>query len=256
VGKPVCRLREQGPGRSEMSLLLRVERALRARGLLGAVRAGLAEAYRLIAFSYPCALVINARRRFRLDGRSYPYFVHRYNNTWRSERAVEIPIVWHIVRGSAGRRILEVGNVLRHYFPVDHDCVDKYERAAGVINEDVVGYRAQPYDLIVSISTLEHVGWDEQPKEPDKVLHAVDNLRSLLAPGGRMVITLPIAHNPHLDAHLREGRLAFSKRYCLRRTSRHNRWAETSWEDASSARFDAPFRRINAIVVGIIEKPG
>ncbi len=199
------------------------------------------------------AINIIGRRTFQFDGRRYAYFVHRYNTTWRSERAVEIPIVWDLVQRSGARRILEVGNVLRHYFPVGHDCIDKYERAAGVTNEDVVDYRAEPYDLIVSISTLEHVGWDEAPKDPDKILRAIDNLRSLLTPGGRIVVTLPIAHNPHLDAHMREGRLTFSKRNCLRRTSRHNRWEETSWEDAKSARFDAPFRRINAIVIGIIE---
>jgi hypothetical protein len=60
------------------------------------------------------------------------------------------------------RNILEIGNVLSHYFPVNHDIVDKYEKADGVINQDVVHfYSPKKYDLIVSVSTLEHVGWDE-----------------------------------------------------------------------------------------------
>jgi hypothetical protein len=37
--------------------------------------------------------------------------------------------------------------------------LDKYEQAPGVINEDVVSFSPpQKYDLIVSVSTLEHVG--------------------------------------------------------------------------------------------------
>jgi SAM-dependent methyltransferase len=237
-----------------MTFFTRIRRAVRRRGLWGALRASASEIWDGIAFSYPSAIVINGRRTFRFEGRSYSYFVARYNTTWRSERAVEIPIVWQIVKESRGRRILEVGNVLRHYFPVDHDCVDKYELAPGVINEDIVDYRAEPYDLIVSISTLEHVGWDEEPRDPDKVLRAVENLRSLIAPGGRFVLTLPIGHNPHLDSHLRGGRLALSSRSCLKRASRHNRWEETSWEQAQTALFDTPFRRVNALVIGAIDR--
>ena len=37
------------------------------------------------------------------------------------------------------------------------------------------------YDLIVTISTLEHVGWDEEPRDPSKVLRAIENLKSCYA---------------------------------------------------------------------------
>jgi len=51
--------------------------------------------------------------------------------------------------------------VLSHYFAVKHDIVDKYEIAPSVVNEDLVNFKpGKKYDLIVSISTLEHVGWD------------------------------------------------------------------------------------------------
>lgn len=238
-----------------MSPIARLQGAIARRGIAGAARAALQTAVELPTFSYGFGRLLNATRRFRFDGRSYRYFVDRYNSTWRSERAVEIPIVWDIVQRSGNARILEVGNVLRHYFSVRHDCVDKYEKAPGVINEDVVAYRAAPYDLIISISTLEHVGWDEEPRDPEKILKAIDNLRSLTAPGGRIVITLPFTHNPHVDAYLKDGRIAFTRSLCLKRVSRHNRWVETSWEEATAARFDTPFRRINAIVVGTME-PG
>src|SRR2546430_9278756 len=60
-------------------------------------------------------------------------------------------------------------------------------------------FRSGPYDLIVSVSTLEHVGYDEDPREPDKAARAVRNLLGLLAPGGTMLATIPIGHNRDLD---------------------------------------------------------
>src|SRR5215207_4369431 len=98
--------------------------------------------------------------------------------TWRSERAVELPIAWRRVRRTDATSTLEIGNVLSNYFPVRHLVVDKYERVPGVINEDVVDFSPPgKYDLIVSISTLEHVGWDPpEPRDPLKLLRAVDNL--------------------------------------------------------------------------------
>jgi hypothetical protein len=116
-----------------------------------------------------------------------------------------------------------------------------------------VDYRAEPYDLIVSISTLEHVGWDETPRDPGKILRALDNLIRLSSPGGRIVVTLPMAYNPNVDALLREGRLPLTHRFCLKRVSRDNRWEEVEWAAIRDAGYDTPFRRINALVVGVIE---
>jgi hypothetical protein len=108
--------------------------------------------------------------KFAFNGQNFSYFYHWYNKTWRNERAVEVPIIWNIVKKYKRKRILEVGNVLSHYYPIRHEILDKYEKAPGVINLDVVDFKpAKKYDLIISISTLEHVGWDEKPKEPKKV---------------------------------------------------------------------------------------
>ena len=52
-----------------------------------------------------------------------------------------------------------------HYFPADHEIVDKYEKGDGIVNEDIVNFRpGKKYDLIVSISTLEHISWNEEKK--------------------------------------------------------------------------------------------
>jgi len=80
-------------------------------------------------------------RSFHARGVDHPYFYHTYNETYRNERAVEIPIVWSIVQRVPPERVLEVGDVLSHYFPTRHDVVDKYEQAPRVQNVDVVDFR-------------------------------------------------------------------------------------------------------------------
>ncbi len=186
--------------------------------------------------------------------KNYDYFYHPYNRTWKNERAVEVPIIWDIVGEQKGKRILEVGNVLSHYFDIDHDILDKYERADGVINQDAADFRTiERYDLIVSISTLEHVGWDENPREPEKVLRAIDNLKSLLAPKGKMVVTLPVGQNPNLDKLLRERKIRFTRLQCLERISGDNRWVESDWGHVQNAEYNKPFPAANGLVIGTIE---
>jgi len=224
--------------------------ALEKRGVAGTVAAGLREAVDRTTSSYWYSRAFFSGRTFVFQGVRYPYLYRRYNSAWRSERVVEVPIVREVVRQYAGRSVLELGNVLSHYFPVTHDRIDKYERAEGVVNEDIVDFRpSKRYDLIVSISTLEHVGWDEEPRDPDKVLRAIDALRRLAKDGGRILVTLPMAYNPQLDARLRDGRVTFTRRGCLKRISKDNRWVEVDWPEIEHAQFDTPFRRINGLLI-------
>jgi hypothetical protein len=191
-------------------------------------------------------------KTFKFQGQDYHYFCHPYNTAWKNERAVEIPIVWEIVKNCHGK-ILEVGNVLSHYHHVTHNVVDKYEKAKGVINQDVVDFRpTERYDLIVSISTLEHIGVDENPKEPKKVLRAIENLKSnCLALGGTMIITAPLGHNPEFDKSLKQGNNDLGKQHYLKRLTKENLWTETGLADVQDAKYDFPFPNANAIVISI-----
>jgi hypothetical protein len=195
---------------------------------------------------------------FSFRSSTYRYFYHRYNLSWATERTVEVPIVSGFLVAARNKRILEVGNVLSHYCRVRHDVLDKYERAAGVVNEDVVSYRpAEKYDLIVSISTLEHVGWDEEEKDPGKVLKALSNLIDhCLAPEGRLVVTAPLGYNPHLDELLARGALPFQQIDFLKRVSKDNRWQQAHYEEIRDSRYDHPYEGASAVLVGIFEKSG
>ncbi len=195
-------------------------------------------------------------RTFRFQGRHYGYFCHRYNNTWRNERAVEVPIIWQMVEGNREGRVLEVGNVLSHYFPVSHDVLDKYEANEGVINQDVADFQtSKKYDLIVSISTLEHVGWDEFPQSPRKILRAIDNLKSILTPGGKIAVTIPLGYNPVLDGLLINGKVPFTRRFFMKRVSRDNQWEEADWTEVVDSKYSFHISS-NALLIGIIEGQG
>jgi hypothetical protein len=61
------------------------------------------------------------------NGECYQYFYHWFNTTFKNERTIEIPIVCKFINESKNLEILEIGNVLSHYFEFKHDVVDKYE---------------------------------------------------------------------------------------------------------------------------------
>jgi len=186
---------------------------------------------------------------FSAFGREFRYFRHPYNRAWRNERSVELALAFEFFAGWDGR-LLELGNVTSHYGASAHDVIDKYEIYPGVINEDIATFTSEPYDAVLSISTLEHVGWDETPREPNKILRAYENLQSLLRPGGRMLITCPIGHNSCLDALIFDCCLDLERFSFLKRVSRYNIWVEASKDEVRDARYGSPFPYANAIFVG------
>lgn len=195
-------------------------------------------------------------RRFTFAGREHGYLYHPYKQTWMTERAVEVPVVRALIEAQPGARVLEVGHVLGHYGPVAHTVVDKYEQAAGVLNRDVFDLaRLGEFDLIVAISTLEHVGWDESPRVPGKAGRAVRSLAERLAPGGRLVITVPVGYNPSFDAALRSGEVGLDSAAALRQIRSGPHWHEVPLNEAWAAPYDFLLYHARAVVVGTIERP-
>lgn len=196
--------------------------------------------------------IFHPERLFRFRDRYYRYFDHEYNRPKLNERTIEVPIVRDVIDRYEGKEILEVGNVLPHYYASGYDVVDKFEKIPGVINIDIVDFSPdKQYDLIVSISTLEHVGYDEEPRDPLKVIRAVDRLKTLLKPGGMMIVTLPVGYNRPMDELLNSGRLAFTEQYYMRRTTEGNQWTEAGRGEVMSASYGSPFPCANGLVIGV-----
>ena len=235
-----------------------------AKGLLVLRREGLTIfLYRFIRYLERCSyraatpLVVSfaPSGNFLYQGKKLRYFHHKKNLTWTNERKVEIPIAISYIKEylkSNSKPILEIGAVLPHYYPAaKHDVVDKFEKKNGIINEDVITFKPTvKYDLIISISTLEHVGFDDDIKDPNGILKALANLKSnCLSKKGKMIITIPIGYNKYVDQHLAEKKLGFDEEYYLRRSG-FNKWKQSNREECLNIRYG--FLRANAIAVGVI----
>jgi hypothetical protein len=148
-----------------------------------------------------------ADKQFLLWGQPVDYFLHRYNTTWRNERSIELAAASIFLSSRPAGSLLEFGNVLRHYQLGKPDLVvDLYEKGDRITNVDIVDFESnQRFDSIISISTIEHVGWDEIPQVPEKVEEALTRLTTLLSPTGTLFITAPTGHNLFLDELIRNG---------------------------------------------------
>jgi SAM-dependent methyltransferase len=81
------------------------------------------------------------------------------------------------------------------------------------------------------------------------VERAIANLRRCLAPGGRLIATVPVGYNPELDRLLGEGTLRPDHLGCLKRINRDNDWVEAGWKEVRGLKFADPLPFANAICV-------
>ncbi len=216
--------------------------------LTRAVTAGLVHLFRCLKRS----------QTFSFRGEMLPYFYHGYGSTWSNERAVEVAIAKSFLSRNNPGRVLEIGNTLRHYLSFTHDIVDKYEKSPGVANEDIVDFcPAQKYDLIVSISTMEHVGYDAgEARDPGKFLRAFANIvERCLEDGGNLLVTMPLGYRPEVDEFIGcEAKSVFLDLHFMKRISWDNRWLEVEYDEVKGSGFDFPYPCANAIVVGVLHK--
>jgi SAM-dependent methyltransferase len=204
---------------------------------------------------YSATWLYKLAKRFSFRGGRYSYRMDRYNRTFDNERTVEVPIFLVVLGRFRGKRVLEVGNVLGHYGKFTHTVVDKYEKAPGVINEDIVDFEDEPFDLIVSISTLEHVGFDEKGEKANKGRRALKQLKKLVKPGGELWISVPLGYNRVIN-ELMLVEEAFDEVRFMRRMSQSNLWQEIEKKAAKRSSYNEPYPYGNTIAVGIWHNSG
>jgi SAM-dependent methyltransferase len=141
-----------------------------------------------------------------------------------SERSVEAP--WARQRLGGARRILDVGCSTSDYladlacerprqgrrvYGLDPDAPQPI-RDVGVVKGTIVAppFPAASFDLILCISTVEHIGLPiyGQHEFPHGDILALRHVRRLLAPGGRLLLTVPFGRaqvNPWFRVYDRWG---------------------------------------------------
>lgn len=142
-----------------------------------------------------------------LDGHALPYLKPTQGN----ERDIEIPFGADVLRRTRVQRVLEVGNAMQITHPDlrERDIVCMYDKQGGpqdVHRVDVLGWDGGPYGLILSISTLEHIGYEyacaDGVCDQSRAIDAVTHLTRLLAPRGRLIFTIPIGFHNELVEHV------------------------------------------------------
>jgi len=109
-----------------------------------------------------------------------------------------------------------------------------------------VGNDVPRFSLVVSISTLEHVGWDEEPKDPDKAaaaLAAVDRL------GDELLVTIPVDYHRGFEQVFIDG--PFDSVVLAVKTSRRGVWERRPLSELSDVRYGHPYALGNGILVGV-----
>lgn len=188
-------------------------------------------------------------RVFEYDGKELPYAKGIYNGAFSNERTIELAIVFDMIKKFEGSKILEIGNVTQNYKIIeDIDILDKYEKGYRVINKDIMKYDKQ-YDLIVSISTFEHIGQDEEEKRASKVFDAIEHCKKMLLPGGKLLITIPTCYNVYLDNIVTNNTIGYSKVNCYKRVDEYNRWIKCELSEAKTCAYNAPFHNANGLIV-------
>lgn len=200
------------------------------------------------------ALTFLKPAKFKFKEKTYSYFIHIYNATFKSERIVEIPIALDFLINTSPDKTLEIGNVLSHYTDVKHTIVDKYEKGEKVLNEDIISFTGN-FDRIISISTFEHVGFDEDGEEASKVKPAFEHISELLNPEGIALITVPLGYNYYLDNLLYTDSEIFKEIIVMKRTSKFNTWKEVEIDEVKDFKYGVGSPCANAIAFCFIYKP-
>jgi Fe-S-cluster containining protein len=191
---------------------------------------------------------------FTFNGLVYNYFIHKHNDTSANERCVEIALIGHLMYENKGKRILEVGNVLRNYFQLTHEVIDKSPEETGAIHQDILSYTTDSkFDLILAISTLEHVGITDGPNS-DKINLVLDKFQSMLSPEGKIWASMPLGYNASITRNVKRGIKMFDEEYFLKRITLENDWIQVEREDAKNSIYGKPYPFGNALLIGVSGK--
>ncbi len=227
----------------------RLIRSSRERGGLQTVRSALAWGSRFVA-GPQVARRVRREPVFTLGDAQFAYRDSWHNWTWLNERAVEIPIAAAALAGVAAPRAIEVGAVMTHYGAHGHRVVDKYENGVEIEQIDIFDLAPEPlYDLVLSVSTLEHVGWDEPNRDAELALRAAEHLKLMVAPGGELLVTVPVGYHPRLDAAIRSGELQFDEVRALRCHYPSMIWREVDPSTVDDAEYDTLIYRAEAVLI-------
>lgn len=235
--------------------------SLKEFGLLNTIKGIITFFWRnILYFTYPISInFLNKKRYFYFKKRKFYYSREKYNLSWRNERAVEIPIFQQLVRENIKANILEVGCVLKWYKSSPKSnwiIIDKFEKFDNTINLDIIDYNPRKkFDLILSISTMEHVGLEDGSLDVYKVIKAINHIvANCLSKKGKFIFSIPIGYNKYLDNQIFSKRIHLSKTYYFLKRG-NNEWTEVDRKKVMNCEYNKHYRiGARGLIIGIIDK--
>jgi len=105
------------------------------------------------------------------------------------------------------------------------------------------------FDRIISISTFEHIGFDEEKKDPKKAINAIKHVQSMLAKRGKCVISVPTRYNVDLDYYFREYAIQYPARVAFYMRTSETKWMLSSREKVLKQQYGSPYPCANGLIV-------
>ena len=161
-----------------------------------------------------------------------------------TERTIEMPLIWDEVIKYSPSEVLEIGNVLGQHIKRSHDVIDLQEQGTGIITGDIRTYQSEKkYKLIVSITTLEHVGDGRDGHDVDElgIINAINNMLGLLTDSGRIIFTVPVGQNPYMDNLFKEQKIVCDSIYAYKRIDALNNWLRLPYDDIKNSELYVPY---------------
>lgn len=147
------------------------------------------------------------KKSFVLNGKEYPYFVHRINCGWppfrMTERSVEMALAdeWISAREN-NPAVIEIGAVTPYYWPCRlKNIVDPADSSSFVTAKKSIFDVSLAGKKVISISTFEHIGNGEYGLVKDDIL-VVKALDKVFREAEEFFITIPVGYNTFLDKYI------------------------------------------------------
>jgi hypothetical protein len=163
---------------------------------------------------------------FKVNNVELSYCHHPYNQSYRNERTIEIPLgAYALNRLKELGETVELGAVMGFYQEIDHIMIDLYEVGHDkILNKNYLDC----YDLkgknLLSISTIEHIGWEEHGRTSyigeNMAAEAFDKA---ISESPYYFITTPVGAHPKLDKHIAKSN---TFRVIMKRPMDRNIWVQ------------------------------
>lgn len=143
---------------------------------------------------------------FKVNNLEFKYCRSEANNAYKNERTVEVPTgKWALDIMLKYGPVVEIGDVMWHYYPISHVVIDLYEKRDGVANINFLDFDPSGTNVL-SISTIEHIGHAEynRPSIPNGFMNAMN---SIVNRAKLYFITLPIGFRDDITNFIKDSKL-------------------------------------------------